>query len=197
MRRVYKLLFPYIQQFKITIGPFVNINPLWCLESVVLIGFLIWLNIRGVCESSFLNEMFGVIEILSESALIIMGFVFAWKPEFLFISGQKEIPTMHNFMYGSSLAIISFVGLESISQAAQETRRPATIIPHISITLIFSVFIFAIAFSTLGLGMLPWQTIAAHEGDPLAVLGTAIPYIGYIAGSICSNFECNNAFNFG
>ncbi|MEK6645125.1 MAG: APC family permease [Candidatus Firestonebacteria bacterium] len=174
--------FPYIQQFKITIGPFVNINPLWCLESVVLIGFLIWLNIRGVRESSFLNEMFGVIEILSESALIIMGFVFAWKPEFFIHQWAKEIPTMHNFMYGSSLAIISFVGLESISQAAQETRRPATIIPRTSITLIFSVFIFAIAFSTLGLGMLPWQTIAAHEGDPLAVLGTAIPYIGYIAG---------------
>jgi APA family basic amino acid/polyamine antiporter len=85
-------------------------------------------------------------------------------------------------MYGSSLAIISFVGLESISQAAQETRRPATIIPRTSLTLIFTVFIFALSFSTLGLGVLPWQAFAEREADPVAMLAHQIPFIGLIAG---------------
>jgi APA family basic amino acid/polyamine antiporter len=68
-------------------------------------------------------------------------------------------------MYGSSLAIISYVGLESISQAAQETRRPATVIPRTSIGLIGSVFLFAVFFSVTALGVLPWQAYAKDVGD--------------------------------
>jgi APA family basic amino acid/polyamine antiporter len=98
-------------------------------------------------------------------------------------------------MYGTSLAIISFVGLESISQAAQETRRPATIVPRTSIALIFSVFLFATAFATLGLGVAipaegnlvhPWQLLGHHQDNPVAVLAGAIPYIGYIAGPLAA-----------
>jgi APA family basic amino acid/polyamine antiporter len=95
---------------------------------------------------------------------------------------KTQFPSLHNFMYGSSLAIISYVGLESISQAAQETRRPATIIPRTSISLIFTVFIFATAFSTMGLGVLNWQDIAKAEANPVAKLASVIPYIGVVAG---------------
>ncbi len=171
-----------IQSFVISLGPLHNINYFWCLETLILISILIWVNIRGVRESSFLNEIFGVIVIITESALVIMGFLFAWKPEFLAFQWRTEFPTWNNFMYGSSLAIISFVGLESISQAAQETKRPATIIPRTSLTLIFTVFIFAVAFSTLGLGILPWQEFAKNIDNPMVILAKAIPFIGFMAG---------------
>lgn len=171
-----------IDSFVISIGPLHGVNYFWCLETLVLISILILINIRGIKESSFLNEMIGVIVILTESALVLMGFLFAWRPEFLAFQWKTQFPSLHNFMYGSSLAIISFVGLESISQAAQETRRPATIIPRTSITLIFTVFIFAVAFSTLGLGVLPWQEFAKHMDNPIAILAKAIPIIGFMAG---------------
>ncbi|MDP3024207.1 MAG: APC family permease [candidate division Zixibacteria bacterium] len=171
-----------IESFAISIGPLHNVNYFWCIETLVLISILIWINIKGIKESSFINELIGVIVILTESALVIMGFLFAWKPEFLAMQWKTQFPSLHNFMYGSSLAIISFIGLESISQAAQETRRPATIIPRTSLTLIFTVFIFAVAFSTLGLGVLPWQEFAKHMDNPVAILAKAIPLIGFIAG---------------
>jgi len=169
--------------FILIIGSF-KINYLWLLESLGLVFFLIWLNILGIKESSLFNEVMGVFDIIIESSVIIFGFLFAWKPELLVQQWQTSFPTLHQFMYGSSLGIISFVGLESISQAAQETKRPATIIPRTSITLIFTVFIFATAFSTLSLGVLPWQTFAQHIGDPIATLAHAIPYIGLIAGPV-------------
>jgi len=171
-----------IESFVTTIGPFHNVNPVWCLETLTLIGILIWLNVRGIRESSFLNEVIGVIVILTESALVIIGFLFAWRPELLALQWRTDFPSLNNFMYGSSLAIISFVGLESISQAAQETRRPATIIPRTSLTLIFTVFIFAVAFSTLGLGVLPWQEFARNMDNPIAILAHALPFIGLVAG---------------
>jgi APA family basic amino acid/polyamine antiporter len=175
-----------IDSFVISIGPLHNVNYFWCLETLVLISILILTNIRGIKESSFLNEMIGMIVILTESALVLMGFLFAWKPELLAHQWRTQFPSLHNFMYGSSLAIISFVGLESISQAAQETRRPATIIPRTSITLIFTVFIFAVAFSTLGLGILPWQEFARHMDNPVAILAKAIPVIGFMAGPLAA-----------
>lgn len=174
--------FPTIRDFRMDLGPFTQVNPIWGLETLVLIGMLILLNIRGIRESSLLNEIVGGIDIVLESSLIILGFTLAWRPELLMDQWRDQFPTLGNFMYGSSLAIISFVGLESISQAAQETRRPASIIPRTSITLIFTVFIFAMAFSTLGLGLLPWQMFAEREGDPVAMLASAIPYVGIIAG---------------
>jgi APA family basic amino acid/polyamine antiporter len=171
-----------IESFVTNLGPFHNINPVWCAETLFLIGILIWLNLRGIRESSFLNEVIGIIVILTESALVIIGFLFAWRPELLALQWSTQFPSMNNLMYGSSLAIISFVGLESISQAAQETRRPATIIPRTSLTLIFTVFIFAVAFSTLGLGVLTWQEFAQNIDNPVAVLAHALPLIGLAAG---------------
>jgi len=171
-----------IEEFAISFGPLRQVNVLWCLETLAIILFLIWINIRGIRESSFLNEVIGAIVIITEGVLVVTGFVLAWRPELLSHQWKTEFPTLNQFMYGSSLAIISFVGLESISQAAQETRRPASIVPRTSIALIFSVFIFATAFSTLGLGVLDWRVFAENEGNPVAVLAKAIPYIGVVAG---------------
>jgi APA family basic amino acid/polyamine antiporter len=175
-----------IQSFAMTLGPFQNVNLVWCVETLTLIGILILVNIKGVKESSYVNSIIGAVDLLAEGSIIIFGFLFAWKPELLIQQWQTQFPSLHNFMYGSSLAIISFVGLESISQAAQETKRPATIIPRTSLTLIFTVFIFAVSFSTLGLGVLPWQVFAEHMGDPVAKLAHTIPYIGLFAGPLAA-----------
>jgi basic amino acid/polyamine antiporter, APA family len=171
-----------LQDFAVTIGPFQNINLLWMGETVVLIIFLRWLNVRGVRESSKVNEIIGLIDLLLEMSIVAFGFVLAWRPELLVQQWRFEFPSTRDFMYGFSLAIISFVGLESISQAAQETRRPATVIPRTSIALIFTVFILALGFSTVGLGILRWQDFAAHSSDPVAFLASNIPYLGIIAG---------------
>jgi APA family basic amino acid/polyamine antiporter len=175
---------PVIREYRLTWGPFANINPLWCLEAIVVIVALSLLNLRGVRESSRFNEILGAFDLVIESSIIVTGFLFAWRPELLAWQWKFQAPTFTQFLYGASLAIISFVGLESISQAAQETRRPATIIPRTSLTLIFTVLIYALSFSTLSLGVLNWQDIATHEGDPIAFLANHIPYIGLIAGPL-------------
>jgi APA family basic amino acid/polyamine antiporter len=171
-----------IKEFAVALGPFSEVNLLWCAETLVLIALLIWVNILGIKESSSLNEVIGVLIITIESSLVVMGLVLAWRPGLFAHQWTTEFPSFHQLMYGSSLAIISFIGLESISQAAQETRRPASIIPRTSISLTLVVFIFATAFSTLGLGVLEWRVLVEHKGNPVAVLAEAIPYIGIIAG---------------
>jgi APA family basic amino acid/polyamine antiporter len=177
--------FPAIKQYSISLGPFAHINPIWAGEALLIIALLVVLNIRGVRESSRLNEVLGILDLITESSIIIFGFLFAFRPDLM--TDHWLYAFRHwdwsRFMYGSSLAIISYVGLESISQAAQETRRPATIIPRSSVALIFTVFIFATAFSTLALGIPgAMEAISQNIGDPVAILASRIPFIGLIAG---------------
>lgn len=178
--------FPMARDLKMNLGPFHAINPVWAGETVLLIVFLTWLNVRGVRESSLLNEVIGAFGLAVEAGLIVIGLIFAWKPELLVDQWVHQFPTLHQFMYGSSLAIISYVGLESISQAAQETRRPATVIPRTSIGLIGSVFLFAAFFSITGLGVLPWQAYAHDVGDSVALFGSRLPFVGPIAGPLAA-----------
>ncbi len=178
--------FPSIQTYAVDIGPFEKVNLIWAAESLGIVFLLMILNIRGIRESSLFNEFIGAIDMVLESALIAFGFLFAWNPEMMDMQFRTSFPSPERFFYAVSVAIISYVGLESISQAAQETRRPSTIIPRTSVALIIVVLLFALAFPVLSLGILPWQELAAHQSDPVAMLASKIPYIGFLAGPVAA-----------
>jgi len=164
---------------------------------LVIVG-LATLNFIGVRESSAFNEIVSGLDIASETAILFFGFVFAFRPELLVHTMHGSWPTTFNLMNGVSLAIISFVGLESISQAAQETQRPASVIPRTSISLILTILIFALAYSNLALGMQPshalpldarghsqelWAFLGNEEnnGASVQVLASLVPYYGALA----------------
>jgi APA family basic amino acid/polyamine antiporter len=163
-----------------------------------VIAGLAVLNIIGVRESSAFNELVSGLDVVSETSILFFGFLFAFQPQLLIHTMQMSWPTPFNLMNGVSLAIISFVGLESISQAAQETQRPASVIPRTSISLILTILIFALSYSNLALGMAPWHAIPldphGHEqplwrylgnednnGAAVAVLASYVPYFGAVA----------------
>lgn len=134
----------------------------------VLIGALCALNVVGVRESTAFQGTVSAVDVLSETLILCFGFLFAFDPQLLFHTMSSAWPSPFALMQGISLAIISFVGLESISQAAQETQRPASVIPRTSIALILTILIFALGYSNLALGMHPWHPITDSHGHPLA-----------------------------
>jgi APA family basic amino acid/polyamine antiporter len=156
------------------------------------------LNVIGVRESTAFNGAVSALDVISETSILFFGFLFAFRPDLLVHSMQTGWPTNFQLMNGISLAIISFVGLESISHAAEETNRPASIIPRTSIALILTILIFALAYSNLALGMQPWHPIPAGSGGhvhdfwrylgfpenqdkAVAIMASNIPYFGAIA----------------
>jgi APA family basic amino acid/polyamine antiporter len=163
----------------------------------LIVGLAV-LNIIGVRESTNFNGWVSALDVLSETAILFFGFLFSFDPQLLVHTMQLDWPTTWQLMNGTSLAIISFVGLESISQAAEETQRPASIIPRTSISLILTILIFALAYSNLALGMHPWHAVppdahghaqpfyaflgnADNNDKAVAILASNIPYFGAIA----------------
>lgn len=182
-------------------------RPPWIIiQSIGLVVFLCALNVLGVRESSRLNELAAGLDICVETTLIFIGFLFAFNPAFYvhqvsFTFTHLSVP---HLLFGTSLAIISFVGLESISQAAQETERPTTVIPRTSVALILTILVYAMALSNLGLGVVHWQTYdpsshafcghlthsacsavhAAHQNAPVAWLAVNLPFVGSFIGPV-------------
>ena len=154
-------------------------HPPWIIfEAIAFVLFLLGLNAMGVRESSRLNEMAGGLDILAESTLIFIGFFFAFDPNFYWhqVSGFFLNFNYQPLFLGTSLAIVSFVGLESISQAAQETERPTAVIPRTSIALILTILAYAISLSNLSLGMVHWETFSP----------TAHDFCGHLSAAACS-----------
>jgi basic amino acid/polyamine antiporter, APA family len=168
------------------------------IVTFALIAGLCLLNLVGVRESTGFNGVVSALDVLSESLILCLGFLFAFRPDLLVHNMQMNWPSPYQLMLGTSLAIISFVGLESISQAAQETQRPASIIPRTSIALILTILIFALAYSNLAIGLHPWHPIFDAHGHPVqfwqifpnnsdnqgkavALLAAQIPYYGAFA----------------
>jgi len=176
-----------------------SIHP-W-LHFLVVLGLvagLCVLNVVGVRESTAFNGFVSALDVISELCILCFGFLFAFRPQLLIHTMQFHWPSPYQLMLGTSLAIISFVGLESISQAAQETQRPASIIPRTSVSLILTILIFALAYSNLALGLAPWHPItdgqghalafwqifpnnSDNQGKAVALLSAQVPYYGALA----------------
>src|SRR6202521_1545941 len=155
----------HISDFTTTIGP-IHLAWLWLVESLAGILVLIWLNVRGIKVSTNFNEIIGTIAIVAQTVIVLAGFILVWKPELVANEFLFDRPSLSQFAFGSSLAIIAFVGLETISQVAQETRRPATIIPRTSI------------------GLVKPTDFYGHEGDPVSLIAAHIPIIGVVAAPL-------------
>jgi basic amino acid/polyamine antiporter, APA family len=171
------------------------------LHFLVVLGIVLALclfNLIGVRRSTAFNGFVSALDVLSETCILCFGFLFAFQPHLLVHAMQFNWPTPYQLMLGTSLAIVSFVGLESIAQAAQETQRPASIIPRTSVALILTILIFALAYSNLALGLQPWHPItdgaghpqqfwqifphnADNQGKAVALLAAQVPYFGALA----------------
>jgi basic amino acid/polyamine antiporter, APA family len=168
------------------------------LVVLALVLGLCIMNVVGVRETTAFNGIVSALDVISETCILCLGFLFAFRPHLLIHAMQMNWPSPYALMLGTSLAIISFVGLESISQAAQEIQRPASVIPRTSISLILTILIFVLAYSNLALGLQPWHPItdaaghslqfwqifphnADNQGKAVALLSAQVPYYGALA----------------
>ena len=166
---------------------------------LLVIGLLL-LNSVGIRESSAFNELLVSLDLVVESLILVTGILLAFGvvlflsqitsfgapsvfANIVYIMPEYGIQTQ-NFIYGVTLAMTSFIGIESIAQAAEETRKPQRWIPRANKLSIIAVVIFAVGLSTLSMGLMPWQDLAAAQTDPMAAIASRVPYIGHFLAPI-------------
>ncbi len=163
-----------------------------------LVMLLLAVNVIGIRESSLINEILVSFDLVVEAIILVSGLVLAFSlARFLGQAGTLgstvtypniaySLPSLgvqeQNFIYGITLAMTSFIGIESIAQAAEETRRPDKWIPRANKLSIVSVVVFAVGLSVVSMGLMGWADLAAARNDPISAIAGHIPVIGtYLA----------------
>ncbi|MGV8176918.1 MAG: APC family permease [Candidatus Bilamarchaeaceae archaeon] len=154
------------------------IREFFALAIAALILILVIVNLFGIRESSWVNSGLTVATIALVIVLIGVGLTtsFSWEK---FTDGLKPIsesPGVDNFLYSITLAMVAFIGIESISQGAEETRDPEKTLPRATLFAVAMVVIFALAMSVTALGIVAPSVLAERADSPLIGLTLALPF---------------------
>ncbi len=178
------------------------------LVAFAIVLVLIGINIVGIKEASRLNMTMVALNIIVLSLIMILGVLLAFNSDLfgvqISIRGNPDSfghiayiwstnYSDQNFLYAVTLAMSSFIGIESIAQAAEETKRPDRTIPRATKMSIVSVLLFAVGLSAMSLGMISWATLGANLEDPISALvqsiggigATLLPIVAFAGFAIC------------
>ncbi|MEM0440278.1 MAG: APC family permease [Candidatus Caldarchaeum sp.] len=182
------LIFPDLEFFGLT-GSSLG------LLAGLLASLLVFLNIVGIKYSSFMVSALVFVGLFIEAVTLSAGFLLKFDPDLFLqqitVFGSDVVhrdvayapfftTQINNFLYAITLAMASFVGIESIAQAAEETRRPHFSLPKAAKLVVAVVAFSAIAFPVLSIGSMKWQDLAAAYENPVYTLVSTYPYVSEI-----------------
>jgi APA family basic amino acid/polyamine antiporter len=164
--------------------------PLYAEVAIALVVLLLLLNLVGIRYSSKLNELIVAVDLITVALFLVFGIpsmvasgaLASWLNSLptALASGNLAGPgpaTYSTFVTALSLATVSYIGIESISQAAEETKDPSRVIPRATKAAIVAVVVVAITLSVLAV-TLALTPVADDPSSPAYTLARFIPVIG-------------------
>jgi len=156
--------------------PFKQSPVIGTATSMGIVVFLMTINVIGIKETSIINIGAAIIDITTQVALVIIGFLLLLNPTVLFHRIIDNWPTANNLILGIALASIAYTGIETMSQMAEETRQPEKRVPRALIMMIAAVLVIFAGISLVSLSAMPPQELAsAWSRDPVAGIAASLP----------------------
>lgn len=203
------LLLDYIVTLAIsvyTIGPYLGYffpelkTALWNIPfALSLVAILFLLNFIGIKESARVSLTLTAFATLTQLAIITIGIVMVLNLPYLIshmrigVANVDWSPTWPQFMKGVGMAMVAYIGIESISQLAGETKEPSRNVPRAMLLVMVTLFVMYFGISTVALSVIsPHDLSTKYLEDPLAGIvahlpvGSSIlgPWIGILGAAI-------------
>lgn len=106
-------------------------SPWNVIATGTLLLFLMIVNVVGVSGSVVISKIFSYVDIATQAFLVIMGlFLFLNLPDMISRIRWGVIPTWNQLIMSFYIVMISFTGIETISNLAEESKEPGTTIPQ-------------------------------------------------------------------
>lgn len=191
-------LIPGIRELRLGAGPLEV--PGITLVAIALICLLLLINLLGIRESALFTEVLVAVDLIVETLLLSLGILNIIRNPSSLLEGMREFGSpeamrgvaylpgldlrLQNVLYGTTIAMSSFIGIESIAQASEEIKRPYRWIPLATKMSIISVLIYVLGLSFVSIGSVGWRTLAENREMSLAVLALSLPFIGRYASII-------------
>ena len=157
------------------------------LGAILLLIGLIALNVIGIKESVNFTLGLSLLDIASEVALIILGLalvvipqgsLFHWPSQFIL----GRFPTWPEFVQAITLAMVSYLGIEALAQAAEETKIAGRTIPRATMLTLGTVVALYLVISTVAVNIVsptgPNSLSTTWVNDPIAGVASNLPGAG-------------------
>jgi APA family basic amino acid/polyamine antiporter len=161
-------------------------NDFWHVTAtVVLIGFLIVVNVFGIQESSLLNLVLAFTDLITQFVLVILGVILLLNFKTVISNVHFGIaPTWGNFLASISIAMVTYTGIETISNLSEEAKDPGRSVPKATIWVIVAVLFVSAFLPTIGVSVFPVQLdpSSGHYVTALATTYKDDPVAGIVTG---------------
>jgi APA family basic amino acid/polyamine antiporter len=145
----------------------------WPVNSIFGIGVVLFLtvvNVIGVQESSRVNVLLAVLDLLTQALLVVLGLALVLSIGLLIdnvihpsdvVTGAKldislgTAPTWDRFILGIAISMIAFTGIETVSNLAEESKNPAKNIPRSVLSVFGAVLVMYTLIPVVALSAMP------------------------------------------
>lgn len=184
------IISPYLGYFW---EPFKSNLMVGTLTSSAIVVLLMLLNVLGVRETSMVNIFIAFLDISLQLLLILLGVIFLISPHLLSQNVVTYWPGPSQFIFGIALAALAYTGVETVSQMAEETRRPQLRVPRALMMMVVTVLVVFIGVTVVAFSVMTPNELATNWGrDPIAgiayhlpiKMAEATPPAGPVAGAV-------------
>lgn len=173
-------------------------EPLWLgTGGILLLVGLILLNIVGIRESVNFTFFLSILDIASEIVLIVLGLVLVVIPNGLLLRWPTLFslgtnPSWPEFVQAITLAMVSYLGIEALAQASEETKVAGRTIPRATMLTLTTVIILYILISIVGVNIVPPGILSTvWQNDPLAGVASNLPGAGPLVAAWIALLGCS------
>jgi APA family basic amino acid/polyamine antiporter len=174
------------------------------LAGIGIVVLLSVINVIGIRESARLNLVLAVIDFATQVFLVLLGIFLVLNISTLIDNVHLGVaPTWSDFALSITVAMISYTGIETISNMAEEVRTPRRLIPRSMGFVVLAVLVISATIPGVALSAMPvtqsggeftTELATTFAGDPilgivenmdLGVFATAMEfYVGILAATI-------------
>jgi len=168
----------YVPQLKVLTQPEWHAG-----AAVALTGALLIVNVVGIQESSLLNLVLALLDLGTQVVLVTLG---VWLllniPVVIHNIHWGVAPTWGNFLASISIAMVTYTGIETISNMSEEAKNPGRSVPRATFAVIVAVLFVSSFLPTIGMSVFPVHPdghggfvtdLATHwKDDPVAGIVT-------------------------
>jgi APA family basic amino acid/polyamine antiporter len=156
--------------------PFKASPVLGTATSMGIVIFIMAINVIGIKETSLVNIGAAILDITTQVALVLIGFILLFNPPVLLHRIIDSWPNPSNLVFGIALASIAYTGIETMSQMAEETKQPEKRVPRALIMMIVAVLVIFAGISLVSLSAMTPQELASDwSRDPVAGIAAKLP----------------------
>lgn len=154
----------------------------------VVLLILMVLNLRGVQESSRMNVLITIFDLVTQVVLIVLGGILLLNIKTLISQVHWGVaPTWQQLLFSLSIVMVAFTGIETVSNMAEEAQEPSKTVPKAIYLCVAVVLFMYLGISSIALSAMPvvqeggkWTTELATKwlDDPVAGIAQKLPIAG-------------------